>query len=93
MSVTVVGGDFFGGIEKTYMQWGSQSLYIFSDGNPRKRNSFPRETAFVLVLTDYVNHNTAQTVKTLAKSRKIPLVFAKRSWRSVKGKLQASSLI
>jgi hypothetical protein len=32
-------------------------------------------------------------VKTLAKAKEISLIFAKRSWRHVEGKLRASQVI
>lgn len=91
MSVVVIGGDHLGGIEKNLYAMGvTELIHISGRKSPGKRIGFPRETAFVLVFTDYVNHNTAQTVKTIAKSQAIPMIFAKRSWSSVEEKLQVS---
>ena len=94
MSVTVVGGDYLGGIEKNLYAMGvTELIHICGRKSSGKKIKFPRDTAFVLVLTDYVNHNTAQTVKSMAKARTIPVIFAKRSWSSVEEKLQAASFI
>lgn len=91
MSVVVVGGDHLGGIEKNLYAMGvTELIHISGRKSPGKKIGFPKETAFVLVFTDYVNHNTVHTVKTMAKSQEIPLVFAKRAWSSVEEKLQVS---
>ena len=45
------------------------------------------------MLTDYLNHNTAKTVKLLAKEAEIPIVYAKRSWSSVEEKLKDGSYL
>lgn len=91
MSVVIVGGDCLGGIEKNLYSLGVTELVHISGRKALDRNkiSLPKATAFVLVLTDYINHGTAQNVKTLAKARSIPVVFAKRSWRAVEEKLKA----
>ena len=95
MSIVVVGGDFLGNIEKNLQSMGVTELVHISGRKAFDRNkvSLPRATAFILVLTDYVNHGTAQTVKGMAKSKSIPVVFAKRSWRAVEEKLRTSNLI
>lgn len=49
----------------------------------------PKTTVLVLVLTDYVNHGIANYVKLMAIAQEIPLVYAKRSWRSVEEKLNS----
>jgi hypothetical protein len=91
MSVVIIGGDCLGGIEKNLYSLGVTELVHISGRKALDRNkiSLPRATALVLVLTDFVNHGTAHSVKTLAKSRSIPVVFAKRSWRAVEEKLKA----
>jgi hypothetical protein len=37
----------------------------------------------ILVLTDYVNHNLAKTVKSQAKDRELPILFCKRSCSAI----------
>ncbi|MBP2663224.1 MAG: hypothetical protein H6Q71_1172 [Firmicutes bacterium] len=95
MSVVVVGGDYLGSIEKNLYSMGVTELVHISGRKALDRNKMnvPKDTAFVLVLTDYVNHGTAKNVKLVAKAQAIPLVFAKRSWRAVEGKLRDSKLI
>lgn len=94
MSVVVIGGDCLGSIEKNLYSLGITELVHISGRKAQERNkiSLPKTTAFVLVLTNYVNHCTAQQVKTIAKSRDIPVIFSKRSWRSVEEKLASSRL-
>lgn len=90
MSVVVIGADYLGSIEKNLYAAGVTELVHVSGRKPLDRNkrSLPKTTAFVLVLTDFVNHNTAKSVKDLAKAQSIPVVYAKRSWRSVEEKLK-----
>lgn len=94
MSVLVIGGDTLGGIEKNLYALGVKELVHISGRkamNKRKIN-VPPQTAFILVLTDFINHLTAQAVKNTAKTNAVPIVFAKRSWRSVEDKLRASEV-
>ena len=95
MSVVVIGGDYLGGIEKNLYSLGVTELVHISGRKALDKNkiSLPKATAFVLVLTDYVNHGAAHNVKFLAKARSIPLVFAKRSWRAVEEKLKTINII
>ncbi|MBP2651405.1 MAG: hypothetical protein H6Q74_2230 [Firmicutes bacterium] len=95
MSVVVVGGDYLGGIEKNLYSLGVTELVHISGRKALDHNKVrvPKATAFIVVLTDYVNHGTAQTVKFVAKSRAIPLIFAKRSWRAVEKELLAGKFI
>ena len=90
MSVVVVGGDYLGSIEKNLYSMGVTELLHISGRKAFGKNKMnvPKDTAFVLVLTDYVNHGTAQTVKYMAKSRSISLIYAKRSWREVEVKIR-----
>lgn len=95
MSVVVIGGDYLGGIGKNLYSLGVTELVHISGRKALDKNriTLPKATAFIVVLTDYVNHGTAQTVKGLAKSRSIPLVYAKRSWRAVEEKLRTGRLL
>ncbi|MBP2654299.1 MAG: hypothetical protein H6Q73_1868 [Firmicutes bacterium] len=95
MSVVVVGGDYLGGIEKNLYLRGVTELVHISGRKAIDKNKLrvPKATAFIVVLTDYINHATAKNVKFLAKSRAIPLVFAKRSWRAVEEQLLAGKFI
>lgn len=94
MSVTVVGGDNLGGIARNLYALGVTELVHISGRKPAARKAgFSRGTAFVVVLCDYINHNTVQRIKALAKAQMIPVIYARRSWRSVEEKLLASPLL
>ncbi|WP_371361672.1 hypothetical protein SRRS_30360 [Sporomusa rhizae] len=95
MSIVVIGGDYLGGIEKNLYSVGVTELIHISGRKALDRNkiNLPKATAFVLVLTDYVNHCTAKSVKCVAKSRSVPLVYAKRSWSAVEEKLREGKYI
>jgi hypothetical protein len=91
VSIVVVGADHLGGIEKKLYSLGVTEIVHVSGRKTltRSKLNLPKTTAFVLLLTDYVNHGTANHVKFMARAQAIPLVYAKRSWRSVEEKLNA----
>lgn len=91
MSIVVVGADHLGGIERELYSLGVTDITHVSGRKSLTRNklNLPKSTAFVLVLTDYVNHGTVNHVKFMARAQEIPLIYAKRSWRSVEEKLNA----
>lgn len=96
MSIVVVGADYLGGIEKNLQSLNGISEVVHISGrkaSTKNKIKLPKATAFVLVMTDYINHQTAETVKYLAKAQDIPLVFAKRSWRAVEEKLSAGNFL
>jgi len=85
MSIVVIGADYLGTIEKNLYSLGVTELTHIDGRKISNQNkiSIPKKTQFVLVLTDYLNHNTAKMVKNLAKMQSVPLIFSKRSWGSV----------
>jgi len=91
MSIVVIGGDSLGAIEKNLYAMGVTELVHISGRkvSDRRNINLPSATAFVLVLTDFINHNIVKSVKSMAKSQSIPMIFAKRSWRFVEEKLVA----
>ena len=95
MSVVVIGADYLGAIEKNLYAAGVTELVHVSGRKALDRNkhSLPKATAFVLVLTDFVNHNTAKSIKNSAKAQSIPVIYAKRSWRSVEEKLKDGRIL
>jgi hypothetical protein len=95
MSVVIVGADHLGGIEKNLYSLGIKELIHITGRKAASQSkiSIPKHTSFVLVFTDYVNHNTAKMIKAMAKIQDIPLVFAKRSWGAVEEKLMDSGVI
>ncbi|MBP2643150.1 MAG: hypothetical protein H6Q67_1037 [Firmicutes bacterium] len=95
MAVVVIGGDYLGIIKKNLYTMGATEVLHISGRKASNRNkiNFPKTTGLVLVLTDYVNHCTANSVKSMAKSQAIPVVFSKRSWSAVEKKLQKNGML
>jgi len=56
----------------------------------KKRDlNIPREANLVVVLTNYINHNTAMLIKEKAKNQSVPVIYARRSWPCIAEKLNA----
>ncbi|MCL6634354.1 MAG: DUF2325 domain-containing protein [Peptococcaceae bacterium] len=54
----------------------------------RRSLQIPEGTDLVLVMTDYVDHNIARTIREKAKSQCTPVIFSKRSWSYLSQKLK-----
>ncbi len=95
MSIVIIGADYLGGIEKNLYSVGVTELVHINGRKVANQNKIciPKKTDFVLVLTDYVNHNTAKIVKEIAKAKDVPLVYSKRSWGAVEEKLISLGII
>lgn len=89
MSVMIVGADHLNTISKNLKSMGISHIEHVTgrNGSDRKKFSIPLATQLIIVLVDYVNHNTAKNIKEEAKAKGVPLVFAKRSWCSIQNKL------
>ncbi|WP_371379554.1 DUF2325 domain-containing protein [Sporomusa aerivorans] len=94
MTALVIGADYLGAIEQKMRARGITEIAHIKGRNPGeiKKVNIPKAAAFVLVFTDYVNHNIAKVVKDHAKARSVPLVYAKRSWSAVEHKLAGLGL-
>ena len=95
MSIVVIGADYLGVIEKNLYSLGITELKHIDGRKVSNQNkiNIPKKTDFVLVLTDYVNHNTAKMIKAVAKFQDVPLIFSKRSWGSVEEKIKSSGIM
>jgi len=95
MSIVIIGADYLGSMEKKLYSLGVTELTHIDGRKVANQNKIciPKKTDFVLVLTDYVNHNTAKIVKTIAKAQDVPLVYSKRSWGAVEEKLVSLGII
>lgn len=95
MSIVVIGADYIGAIEKNLYSLGVTELKHIDGRKVSNQNkiNIPQKTDFVLVLTDYVNHNTAKMVKAVAKFHDVPLIFSKRSWGAVEEKIRSSGVM
>lgn len=89
MSVLIVGGDHLGSIVKELNKFGFPEIHHFSGrSNQKIHDRIPQTPEFIIVLYDYVNHNLSAKIKKLANSRGIPIIYAKRSWPSIYGKIR-----
>lgn len=95
MSIVVIGADYLGGIEKNLYSLGVTELTHINGRKVSNQSKIciPKKTDLILILTDYVNHNTAKIVKTIAKAQDVPLVYSKRSWGAVEEKLISFGII
>jgi hypothetical protein len=88
MSVLIVGGDHLGSIPRELTKLGATRIVHMSGRDQSGfRNGLPETMDLIIVLCDYASHNLIHKVKDLAKSRGIPILFAKRSWASIYQKL------
>ncbi|MCE5286802.1 MAG: DUF2325 domain-containing protein [Pelosinus sp.] len=94
MDILIVGADNLGSIEKNLKLMDIAKIVHITGRNTadRKCCSLSPAIKLVLILTDFVNHNTAKVYKKQAKLSGIPLICAKRSWSSIEKKLCAAGL-
>ncbi|MCL6634353.1 MAG: DUF2325 domain-containing protein [Peptococcaceae bacterium] len=90
MSVLVVGADHLGDIAVNLKSMGFNSLvHLKGRKNMHRRNlQIPRGTDLVLVMTDYVDHNIARSIRDIARCQSIPVIFSRRSWACLSEKLK-----
>ena len=88
MSVLILGGDNIDPIRKTLMSLGVDNIIHWTErGEKRRRKKsrvLPPNINMVLMLTNFLNHNSMKYYKAQAKARKIPLAFAARNVECVK---------
>ncbi|EGO61881.1 DUF2325 domain-containing protein [Acetonema longum] len=94
MSVMIVGADHLGTLEKKLQDMGIPvAAHVTGrNANDQSRIRIPKATSLVVVMTDYLNHNTARYIKKSAKSQGVPLVFAKRSWSDLQQQLELAGI-
>ncbi len=93
MSVLIVGGDHLGSIPRELTKLGATRIvHLTGRDQSGFRNGLPESMDLIIVLCDYANHNITNKIKDLARSRSIPILFAKRSWSSIYQKLNLSGL-
>lgn len=88
MSVLIVGGDRLGSIPRELTKLGATRIVHLSGRDQSGfRNGLPEGMDLIIVLCDYASHNITNKVKGLARSRSVPILFARRSWSSISQKL------
>ncbi|OPY57800.1 MAG: hypothetical protein A4E55_01380 [Pelotomaculum sp. PtaU1.Bin035] len=90
MSILVIGADHLGDIAVNLKSMGCHSLtHLKGRKNIGKRKlKIPEGTDLVLIMTDYVDHNIARSIRDTAKELFVPVVFSKRSWAYLSQKLK-----
>jgi hypothetical protein len=83
-SILVIGGDRLGNIVDLLQQQGFREIHHVTGRKSSQTGvKIPSGVHMILVLTDFVNHNLAKTVKSQAKDRELPIVFCKRSCSAI----------
>lgn len=83
-AILVIGGDRLGNIIDLLHGQGFDEIHHVSGRKSSQTGvTIPTGVKMILVLTDFVNHNLAKTVKSRAKDRSIPLLFCKRSCAAI----------
>ncbi|MCY6369611.1 DUF2325 domain-containing protein [Clostridium ganghwense] len=89
MSVLVVGGDKLGNIKDNLKQRGFEEIsHLSGRKKSQKSIKIPENTDIVLVLTDFVNHQIAKTIKKQTKDHSTKILYAKRSWVHIEESLK-----
>ncbi|WDV47197.1 DUF2325 domain-containing protein [Clostridiaceae bacterium M8S5] len=92
MTALIVGGDKLGNIPQVLTDNGVDD-YIHWSG--RKKISYNKEIPsnidIVIVLYDFINHNTAGAVKKMTKNMNIPCIFSKRACSDLMKKMNNCS--
>lgn len=81
MSVLVIGADEITHIKAVLHNLGAEKVTHWDARNENRvnRKTIPHDTECVVMLTNFLNHNTMNKLKTQAKKKRIPIVCSKRS--------------
>ncbi|WP_139491387.1 DUF2325 domain-containing protein [Brevibacillus dissolubilis] len=83
-AILIVGGDRLGNITNLLQDAGYQEIHHVTGRKSSEAGvKIPTGVKMILVLTDFVNHNIAKTVKSQAKDRALPIMFCKRSCSAI----------
>lgn len=88
MSVLIVGGDY---VESLKRQVAAQGYTEIEHWNGRKKGFLNRSisghTRLIVMVCDYVNHSLANTLKSKAQRKGIPLIYCRHSTHELRFKL------
>ncbi|MGC9796595.1 DUF2325 domain-containing protein [Fervidobacterium riparium] len=81
MSALIIGGDYLGKIEEKLKSFGFERIK-HCPGRWCSRSGKIHLSNFdiVIVLVDFIDHNTVEIVKRKAKAANVKVVFSKRCW-------------
>jgi len=84
MSVLLIGGDKVSNITSLLKSLGvTKTTHWDSRKNSTSHKSIPMDTDAVIMLTDFLKHNTMSYFKKSAKKQNIPLICSRRGVASV----------
>jgi len=90
MSVLIIGGDKVNGIISRLYELGvTKHQHWDSRKNSTSHKQIPSDTDAVILLTDFLKHNSMFQFKKEAKKRKIPYLCSRRGISSVETKFTA----
>jgi hypothetical protein len=94
MRILIIGADYLGSIADRLAAIGITEIQHISGRKAVSGRDAQISCAveLVLVLVDRLNHNAMRQAKLAAKSKSIPVIFAKRSWCSIQQKLEEFGL-
>ena len=88
MSVLVLGADKIDSIKNLLYGFGINDVIHWNGrklkSGRKKSKAIPSKVDIILMITDFLNHNTMKYYKTEAKFKGIEVVYAKRSVECVK---------
>lgn len=85
MSFLIIGGDKINTLKTILEDFGIANIMHWDTRKKSSacRKSIPQNIDYVLMLTDYINHNAMYKYRKEAKKRNIPLICAKNNTNSI----------
>lgn len=84
MSILLIGGDKVSNITELLKRLGaSKTTHWDSRRNSTSHKKIPQDTDAVIMLTDFLKHNSMNFFKKSAKKQNIPLICTRRGTSSV----------
>ena len=84
MSILLIGGDKVSSITELLKRLGvSKTTHWDSRRNSTSHKKIPQDTDAVIMLTDFLKHNSMSYFKKSAKKQNIPLICTRRGTSSV----------
>ena len=88
----IVGGDVIENLIDKLKNIGFESIEHVS-GRNNYTTIVHSKVNYIIILTDYVNHNLEEDVKKQAKKRNIPFLCSRHSWSCIYKKMQRRNII
>lgn len=84
MSILIIGGDKINKISQLLLELGATSTQHWdSRKNSTSHKKIPQNTDAIIMLTDYLKHNSMHHFKKCAKKQNIPCICTQRGTASV----------